>query len=179
VVGLRSRAAITVLTLLIASTQGCGIDESREGPPFEPGNIDDPQSLLITNSDIEGVGPSTPYGVALRWWRALQLADVEGVKRSYAVRISSRETRRQIYLFFLTGRFSQPIDPEVETQGNRATVDVIVRTALHVPAAPSVVKVVDFPARFKLLRNAAGWRLLVSSYRNLAQARRFPQAVEG
>jgi hypothetical protein len=155
------------------------MDESREGPPFEPGNIDDPQSLLITNSDIEEVGPSTPYGVALRWWRALQLADVEGVKRSYAVRISSRETRGQIYLFFLKGRYSQPIDPKVETQGNRATVDVIVRTALRVPAAPSVVKVVDFPARFKLLRNAAGWRLLVSSYRNLSQARRFPQAVEG
>ena len=175
-VGLRSRAAIIVLALLIASTQGCGKDGSREGPPFEPGNIDDPQSLLITNSDIEGVGPSTPYGVALRWWRALQLADVERVKRSYAVRISSQETRRQIYYF--QPPFSQPIDPEVQTQGNRATMDVIVRTAIPVPAAPSVVRVIDFPTRFELLRNAAGWRLLVSSYRNFVQARPFPrQAV--
>jgi hypothetical protein len=177
VVGLRSRAAITVLTLLIASTQGCGMDQSREGPPFEPGNIDDPQSLLITNSDIEGVGPSTPYGVALRWWRALQLADVEGVKRSYAVRISSQETRRQIYYF--QPPFSQPIDPEVQTQGNRATMDVIVRTAIPLPTVPSVVRVLDFPARFELLRNAAGWRLLVSSYRNFIQARPFPRQAGG
>jgi hypothetical protein len=177
VVGLRSRAAIIVLTLLIASTQGCGTDESREGPPFEPGNIDDPQSLLITNSDIEGVGPSTPYGVALRWWRALQLADVEGVKRSYAARVSSRETIGQIYSF--QPRFSQPIDPEVETQGKRATMDVTVRTAIPLPAAPNVVRVVDFPARFKLLRNAAGWRLLVSSYRSFIQARPFPRQAGG
>jgi hypothetical protein len=177
VVGLRSRAAIIVLALLIASTQGCGTDGSREGPPFEPGDIDDAHSLLITNSDIEGVGPSTPYGVALRWWRALQLADVDGVKRSYAVRVSSGETRRQIYDF--QPRFSQPIDPEVQTQGNRATMDVIVRTAIPVAAAPSVVRVIDFPTRFELLRNAAGWRLLVSSYRNFVQARPFPRQAVG
>ena len=172
------RAAIAVLTLLlIASTQGCGMDKRREGPPFEPGNIEDQRSLLITESDIEEVGPSTPYGVALRWWRALQHADVEGVKRSYAVRISSRETRRQIYNF--QPPFSQPIDPEVDTQGNRATMDVIVRTAIPLPAAPSVVRVIDFPARFELLRNAAGWRLLVSSYRNFIQARPFPRQAGG
>ena len=153
------------------------MDESREGPPFEPRNIEDPQSLLITNSDIEEVGPSTPYGVALRWWRALQLADVDGVKRSYAVRISNREARGQIDGF--QPRFSQPIDPEVDTQGNRATMDVIVRTAIPLHATPSVVRVVDFPARFELLRNAAGWRLLVSSYRNFIQARALPRQAGG
>jgi hypothetical protein len=170
---LRFRAAITILALaLVALSQGCGTDETREGPPFEPGNIENQRSLLITESDVEEVGASTPYGVALRWWRALQLADVEGVKRSYAVPVSSKETRRQIYDF--QPRFSQPIDPEVETHGNRATMDVIVRTMLPLPATPSVVRVVDFPARFDLLRNAAGWRLLPSSYRSFTQARPFP-----
>jgi hypothetical protein len=153
------------------------MDGSREGPPFEPDNIEDAGSLLITNSDIEEVGASTPYGVALRWWRALQHADVEGVKRSYAVRISSRETRRQIYNF--QPPFSQPVDPEVQTQGNRATMDVIVRTVIPLPATPSVLRVVDFPARFNLLRNAAGWRLLVSSYRNFIRARPFPRGAGG
>lgn len=177
-VRLRSRAAITVLALaLVALSQGCGTDEAREGPPFEPGNIEDQRSLLITESDIEEVGASTPYGAALRWWSALQLADVEGVKRSYAVRISGRETRRQIVGF--QPRFSQPIDPEVKTQGNRATLDVIVRTVLPLPAAPSIFRVVDFPTRFDLLRKAAGWRLLVSSYRNFIQARPFPQQAGG
>ncbi len=60
---------------------------------------------------------------------ALQLADVQGVRRSYAVRISGREARQQIYGF--QPRLSQPIDPEVKTQGNRATLDVIVRTAIR------------------------------------------------
>lgn len=175
---MRSRAAIIVLALaLVALSQGCGTDKAREGPPFEPDNIEDPYSLLITNSDIEEVGPSTPYGAALRWWRALQLPDVEGVKRSYAVRISSREARRQIYGF--QPRLSQPIDPEVKAQGNRATLDVIVRTALPLPAAPSIYRVVDFPTRFDLLRKASGWRLLASSYRNFVRARPFPRQAGG
>jgi hypothetical protein len=153
------------------------MDESRDGPPFEPRNIEDPQSLLITNSDIEEVGPSTPYGVTLRWWRALQLANVEAVKRSYTVRVSTRNTRRQIDGF--QPRFSQPIDPEVDTRGNRATMDVIVRTAFPRRATPSVVRVIDFPVRFELLRNAAGWRLLLRSYVNFIQARPFPRQDVG
>jgi hypothetical protein len=153
------------------------MDESREGPPFEPGNIEGYESFLVMDSDIEEAGASTPYGVALRWWQALQRADLEGVKRSYAGHISSREAKRQITVF--PPRFSQPIDPKVETQGNRATVDVTVRTALPLPAEPSVVRVVDFPARFHLLRNAAGWRLRVSSYRSYTQARPFPRLAGG
>ena len=153
------------------------MDQSREGPPFEPGNIDDPQSLLITNSDIEGAGTSTPYGAVLRWWQALQLGDVKGVQRSYARHISSREAAREIDGF--QPRFSQPIDPEVDTQGNRATMDVIVRTAIPLHPTPSVVRVVDFPARFELLRNAAGWRLLLRSYGNFVQARPFPRQDVG
>jgi hypothetical protein len=174
VVRLGFRAAIAVLTLLlIASTQGCGTNESRDGPPFEPDNIEGPRSLLVTNTDIEEVGASTPYGVALRWWQALQLADVEGVKRSYAVRISSREARRQIDDF--QPRFSQPIDPKVETQDNQATVDAIVRTATPFPPTPSVVRVIDFRVRFYLLRDTAGWRLRISSYRNFIKALPFPR----
>jgi hypothetical protein len=165
-------ASTAVLTLLVASAQGCGTDGNREGPPFEPGNIENRRSLLITDSDIEESGPATPYGAVLRWWRALQRADVEGVRRSYAARISSRETTRQIHGF--EPRFSQPVDPEVRTRGNRATVDVIVRTALPMPSAPKVMRVVDFPARFDLLRSFAGWKLLASSYRNFTEARPFP-----
>jgi hypothetical protein len=178
VIRLGFRAAIGILTLLlIASTQGCGMNKSREGPPFEPGDIDGARSLLITNSDIKGVGASTPYGAALRWWQTLQFADVEGVKRSYAGRISGKEARRQIDDF--QPRFSQPIDPKVETQGNRATVDVTVRAATPFPPTPSVVRVIDFPVRFYLVRDTVGWRLLISSYRNFIRARPFPRLAEG
>jgi hypothetical protein len=174
----RSQAAIALLLLaLVALSQGCGTDEASEGPPLEPGNIDDQQSLLVTTSDIEEVGPATPYGAVLRWWRALQLAQVKEVRRSYADRISDRETRRQIFNF--QPRFSQPVDPELETRGNRATLKVTVRTALPLPSTPDVVRVVDFPARFDLLRKAAGWRLLASSYRNFIQARPFPRQASG
>jgi hypothetical protein len=165
---------MAVLVLLIASSQGCG-DESRDGPPFETGDIENRESLLITDGDISEIGASTPYGVVLRWWQAFQRADVKGVKRSYSARISGKLARRQIYRF--QPPFSQPIDPKLDVQGNRATMDVNVRTALPLPAAPNVVRIVDFPARFELLRKAAGWRLLVSSYRSFTRARPFPRTA--
>lgn len=175
---MRPRGAITLLALALAAlSQGCGGDEAREGPPFEPGNIETPHSLLITEGDIEEVGPGTPYGSVLRWWSALQLAQVEEVQGSYADHISDRETERQILNF--QPRLSQPIDPAVKTQGKRATVNVIVRTALPLPATPDVVRVVDFPARFDLLRKAAGWKVLSSSYRNFIHARPFPSQPGG
>jgi hypothetical protein len=175
---LRSSAAVTVLALtLVALSQGCGEGEAREGPPFEPGNIENSDSLLITEGDIEEVGSATPYGTVLRWWRALQLAQVEEVQGSYADQISDRETQRQIQEF--QPRFSQPVDPVVKMAGNRATVNVIVRTVLPLPATQKVIRVVDFPARFDLLRTAAGWKVLSSSYRNFIRARPFPSQPAG
>jgi len=169
VVSLRSGVPATVLTLLlIASSQGCGTDESREGPPFEPGDIEGPESLLITNSDIEGAGASTPYGAVLRWWQALQLGDARQVRRSYAERISKEEARRQID--GLHSRFSQPIDPEVRTHGELATVKVRVRTAT--PFAGNIVSIKDFNTQFYLVGGLAGWRLRPVSYENYTKARR-------
>jgi hypothetical protein len=168
---LRSRAAVTVLTLLlITSSQGCGTDESRDGPPFEPGDIEGPESLLITNSDIEGAGASTPYGTVLRWWQALQLGDVKRVKQSYAGRISSREARRQIDGF--QPRFSQPIDPEVRTQGKLTNMKARVRTASPLADTPNVVSVRDFTIHFYLVTTRAGYKLRPVSYRNYSAGRR-------
>lgn len=146
------------------------MDNSKEGPPFEPGNIDGPRSLLITNSDIEAVGPSTPYAVVLRWWQALQHGEVEAVKRSYAGRISNREARREIDRF--KHRFSQPVEPEVQTQGNRATVRTIVRAASRSAETPSVVSIDDFAATFALVRKAGGWKLRDDSYSRYIERRR-------
>jgi hypothetical protein len=168
---LRFRAAIAVLTLLlVASLQGCGTDESREGPPFEPDNIESPESLLITNSDVEGVGGSTPYGAVFRWWHALQRGDVEEVRRSYARRVSRGEAKRDIDR--LQPRTSQPIDPEVQTQGNRARVQVVVRAANPLPDTPSVVAITDFKVSFSLVRKAAGWRVRPGSFRRYLQRRK-------
>jgi hypothetical protein len=170
VVSLRSGAA-TVLTLfLIASSQGCGTDESREGPPFEPGDIQGPESLLITNSDIEGADASTPYGAVLRWWQAFQLGDAKQVRRSYAERISKGEARRQIDGFH--SRFSQPIDPEVRTHGELATVKVRIRTAAPFAGTPNIVSIKDFNTQFYLVGGLAGWRLRPVSYENYTKARR-------
>jgi hypothetical protein len=165
---LRSRAAIAVLALLlVASSQGCGTDE---GPPFEPGDIDGPESLLVTNSDIERAGRYTPYGVVLRWWRALQGGYVNRLKQSYLLRISSREARRQIEGF--APRTSQPIDPQVRTEGKRANMEVRVRTASHLADTPGVVSVRDFKAHFYLVLTLAGWKLLPASYLSYANGRR-------
>ena len=155
--------------VVIASSAGCGMDESKDGPPFEPGNIDGPRSLLITHSDIEAVGASTPYAAVLRWWQALQLGEVKAVKRSYAGRISSREAKRQIDRF--KHRFSQPVKPEVQTQGNRATVKTLVRAATRSTETPSVVSINDFGAGFALVRKAGGWKLRDNSYSRYVERR--------
>ena len=175
---MRFQATITLLALaLVALSQGCGEGEAREGPPFEPENIETPHSLLITEGDIAEVGPSTPYGSVLRWWSALQQANVGEVRRSYSDQISAREARRQIFNF--QPRLSQPIRPRVTLQGNRATMNVVVRTAIPLPAAPDIFRVGDFPTRFDLLQRAAEWKIVASSYRNFIDDRPFPRQPGG
>ncbi len=159
----RSRAVVLALTLLsVVLAQGCGADESKQGPPFHPGNIERPQSLLVTSGDVEGIGASTPYGVVLGWWRALQRGDVKGVQRSYAQRVSAGAARRQIRDF--EPRFSQPVEPTEDEGRKRATVEVVVRAAIRLGDLPNVIGVHDFPASFDLVRTGAGWRLRANAY---------------
>lgn len=163
----RSRAAIgAVAVLLVVSSQGCG---SSEGPPFEPGDLEGPGSLLITNDDIDEAGRYTPYGVVLRWWQALQRGDVQGVKDSYAGRISSKEARRQIDL--LSPRTSLPIDPKITMRDRQASMEVLVRSASELDGKPDVVSVRDFQTHFYLVATWAGWRLRIDSYRNYSNGR--------
>jgi hypothetical protein len=172
---LRLRGVIAVLTLvLVASSQGCA---NGDGPPFEPGDIATPRSLLITKSDIEVAGASTPYGTLLRWWQALQRGDVEGVKRIHKGRISTRVAKREIA--GLGPRHSLPISPDVETQGNHVTVDMVVRAATRSAATPGVVSITDYPASLSLVRTPAGWKLGPASYVGFLSSRQFPHLAGG
>jgi hypothetical protein len=163
----RSLAVLgAVALLLVVPLQGCG---SSEGPPFDPGDLESPDSLLITNDDIDKAGRYTPYGVVLRWWQALQRGDIQGVKDSYAGRISSKEARRQID--FLSPRTSLPIHPRVTTRDRRASMEVLVRSASEFDGKPDVVSVRDFQTHFYLVATFAGWRLRIDSYRNYANGR--------
>ena len=171
---MRLRAATVLLALaLVASSQGCGTNDGRNGPPFEPGDIAGPKSLLITKSDIEGVGASTPYAAVLRWWQALQRRDVAGVQRSYAGRIGRNAARRQIHA--LQSPRSQPINPDVQRQGTHATVGVVIRAATRYVATPSVVSITDYPASLYLVRTRAGWRLRHDAYLRYARSRQLPR----
>lgn len=173
---MRLRAVIAVLTLvLVAFSQGCGTDGNRDGPPFEPGDIAGPRSLLITKTDIEGVGASTPYGAVLRWWQALQRKDVAGVRRSYAGHVAKSEAKHEID--GLQARESQPIDPKVQTRGDQATMGVLVRAATRFVATPSVVSITDYPASLLLTRTARGWRLRPGSYGHYVKSRELPRLV--
>jgi hypothetical protein len=159
----RPRALLIALTVLsIALAQGCGIDESRNGPPFHPGNIESPGSLLVTKNDVEEIGASTPYGAILRWWRALQQRDVKGVQRSYAEHVKASTARRQIH--DLRPRTAQPVQPEVDAGHNRATVDVLVRAAVRLGDLPTVVNVNDVPVSLDLVRSHPGWKLRANSF---------------
>lgn len=157
------RLLVVVLALLsVALAQGCGIDESRNGPPFHPGNIQSPRSLLVTKGDIQGVGAETPYGAILRWWRALQRGDAKGVQRSYSDHVSARVARRQVNDF--QPRFSQPVEPTVDAGHSRATADLLVRAATRLGDLPTVVNVNDVPVSFDLVRSHPGWKLRSNSF---------------
>ncbi len=160
---LRSRALLIALALLaILLTQGCGVDESTQGPPFHPGNIEGPHSLLVTGSDVEGIGPASPYGVILAWWRGLQRRDVSAVKQSYAGHASTKKARRQIRAF--QGPISQPVEPTEDEGRKHATVDVVVRAAARLGDTPQVIGVHDFPASFDLVRRNGRWKLRGNAY---------------
>lgn len=142
--------------------QGCGVDESTQGPPFHPGNIESPRSLLVSDGDIEGIGASSPYGAVLRWWRALQRGDVAGLERSYEGPIGTAKARRQIRDF--EPRFSQPVVPTEDEGHKRATVEVLVRAAVRLGDMPNVISVHDVPASFDLVRRGSEWRLRNNAY---------------
>ncbi len=168
---MRIPAAIVISALVVlASSAGCGSDDgARDGPPFEPSNIDDRGDLLITKSDIEAVGSSTPYAAVLRWWQALQRKRPQTVRRSYPEPISGEKAKRQIKRF--QHHFSQPMEPIVDTDGNQATVNVTVRTARRSDEAPNVVSINEFGANFPLLRESDGWRLRPVAYRRYIERR--------
>jgi hypothetical protein len=158
--------AVAVAALLLAP--GCGVDEQRQGPPFHPGNIDSPSSLLISEDDINGIGASTPYGAILRWWRALQRGDVEQLRRSYAGAVSSSKARHQIRDF--QPRFSQPVVPTEDEGHKRATVEVLLRAAVRLGDTPKVIGVHDVPATFDLVRSGPGWKLSKDAYATYQRA---------
>jgi hypothetical protein len=152
--------AATVVALVLGS--GCGVDESQQGPPFHPGNIDSPRSLLVSGEDVEGIGADSPYGAILGWWRALQRGDVAALKRSYVEPITTAKARRQIHAF--EPRLSQPVVPDEEEGRNRATVELLVRAAVRLGDMPNVISVHDVPTTFELERKGSEWRLRNNAY---------------
>ncbi len=158
-----SAFVIAATVAAFALAQGCGTDESAQGPPFHPGNIDSPRSLLVSDDDIDGIGASSPYGEVLRWWQALQRGDVGALKRSYEKPIGTAKARRQIRDF--QPRFSQPVVPAEDEGRKRATVEVLVRAAIPLGDMPNVISVHDVPTTFDLVRVGSGWRLRSNAYR--------------
>jgi hypothetical protein len=168
--GVRSRVTVAVLALaLIALGQGCGADGAGDGPPFEPGDIETPESLLISDSDIREAGYYTPYGTVLRWWQALQRGDVARVQQSYLGRVSRAVAKRHVERF--EPRFSQPIDPEIRTEGPKANMEARVRTAVPLADNPDLISVRDFTTHFYMVGTLAGYKLRVASYRNYSRGR--------
>jgi hypothetical protein len=160
-----------------ALAQGCGSSSSKEGPPFQPNDIQSPQSLLITNSDIEAADATTPYGVVLHWFRALQRGNVKEVRTSYVKKIPTREARRQIDGF--QPRFSEPVKPLVRVHGSSASVDTHVRSAAPYDGKPNVIAVLDFHTHFYLGITAGGWRLRTASYQNYLKGRQRARLAVG
>ena len=139
--------------------QGCGIDEAREGPPFEPENIDRPGvpsgHRTATSRAVGAVNalrrhPPLVAGAAAARRRG-------GVRRSYAEHIT-QGARRSARSTHLQPRYSQPIEPEVETQGNRATVEIVrpSRRLRFVATRRAWSRITDFPVAFFLVARAPG-----------------------
>jgi hypothetical protein len=165
------RPAIGFLALLlIAFAPGCGPDKAREGPPFEPANIERPASLRVTDGDVTEVGESTPYGAILALWQGLQNQEPGKVKRSYVERISRDKAKSQID--HLRPRNSMPIERSVQIEGDRAIVKTYVRSAIRFIRAPTVVGIADFPVIFSLVREHRQWKVRRDSFRRYLRGQR-------
>lgn len=168
---LPSRPAIAALALLlIASAQGCGPNEAREGPPFEPANIDRPASLRVTDTDLTEIGESTPYGAILALWQALQQEEPGKVQRSYVEHITREEAESQVK--HLRPRNSLPIETEVKIDGDLAIVKTYVRSAIRFVRTPTVVGIADFPVTFSLVREGSEWKVRRDSFRRYLRGQR-------
>jgi hypothetical protein len=176
---LRSRAGILVIALLaVVASQGCGSGGTKDGPPFRPGALDSPQSLLITDSDIAAVGRSKPYSGVLTWWQALQQGNVKQLRHSYVQPIGAAKARHQIANF--KPRNSMPVMPETHLTGRyTATVRAQVWTAIPFHGRDNVISVREFPTHYFLARTLAGWKLRVDSYEHYTNGRNFSQLVVG
>ena len=166
-----------VLTLLVASSQGCERDGNRDGPPFEPGNIENRRSLLITDSDIEEAGP------------------VDAIRRRPSLVESAPARRRGGSEAKLRGAHQRP-GGEAPDPSLRATL-----LATHRPRGQNAGQPGDrgrdrangasharraqrgaggrLPGALRPATELAGWKLLASSYRSYTEGPALPPASRG
>jgi hypothetical protein len=164
--------------LVALALQGCGGSSVKDGPPFRAGALETPQDLLITNSDIEAVGASSPYSAVLSWWQALQQGNVGQLRHSYVKTISPAKAKAQIANF--KPRDSMPVKPETHhTAKYTATVRAQVWTAIPFHGRDNVISVREFPTHYFLARTLGGWKLRVDSFEHYTNGRNFSQLVVG
>jgi hypothetical protein len=155
--------------------------------------INGPRDLLVMNKEVRRVGEASPYGVLLRWWRALQAQDLAAARKAYARSVDTSALAREIRGLSYPPRFdyrgnhplvsdalqrSRPKRVEVTEHGGIVRLFAVINAAVFDKSDPNkVVFVSQTPVYFELKQQGGQWKLANDDY--LAQALRTRPRPQG
>ncbi len=121
------------------------------------------QPTLLSAAAVERQQAASPARALFEWWRAMQLANFRSGARHYPgeLQLTPEQLERQVRV--ATGAFSaRPLVVEVDENGSRATVAVLLENRTRAPNGR--VDVLRVPRSFELVRENGDWRLADNNY---------------
>jgi len=154
----RGGLCVAVLAALAIGTLGCSGSETADGETPR-----DPQTLLITESEIKDAGERTPTGTLLAWWQALQFNDAETAARSYANGVTDEEHIAAQLRAAGPPNLAMPGIEEVTVRDGHALVYAIVISAT-VTKSNRIDMISRRPVTFRLTRDDGRWLLVDNDF---------------
>jgi hypothetical protein len=182
--------SVALILVLSATAVGCGSANpatsttTTSSAPRTAPRITGPSDLLVRSSEVHKVGERSPYGVLLRWWRALQSQDVAAARAEFAKSVDTsglpREIRELSYPPRLDYQGDNPLPSDALQRSRPKRIEVtkhdgsvrmftVINAAVFEKSDPSKVRFVSqTPTYFTLVNEGGKWKLANDDY--LAQA---------
>jgi hypothetical protein len=162
----RASALVAVLSSVLV-VSACGDSDNGSG---ENGSAGKTRTDLVSPGQVKRYRDGTPERTVLRWWREAQFNNASGIVGLYArgADVTLDELNRQLAKAAPSFR-GVPVIQEVEYDGNRAIVYLILRSKAKNPKGETVD--VERPLAIKLERIRGHWRLSNNLYLEQVVAR--------